>query len=68
MMTALEERLSREGAGYHAQVRATLPSAQNDCKQRLHKGATPAQYQQWQQEAQALEAALSILDTLKGAC
>lgn len=43
MMTALEERLSREGA-------------------------TPAQYQQWQQEAQALEAALSILDTLKGAC
>ena len=68
MMTALEERLSREGAGYHAQVRATLQSAHNDCKQRLQKGATPAQYQQWQQEAQALEAALSILDTLKGAC
>lgn len=67
MMTALEERLSREGAGFHTQVRSTLQSAQNDCKQRLQKGAAPAQYQQWQQEAQALEAALSILDTLKGA-
>ena len=67
MMTALEQRLSRKGAGYHTQLCNRLEQAQNDCKRRLQQGANPTQYQQWQQEAQAIDAALSILNTLKGA-
>ena len=41
MMTALEQRLSREGAGYHTQLCNRLERAQNYCKRRLQQGANP---------------------------
>ncbi|MGN5153286.1 EscE/YscE/SsaE family type III secretion system needle protein co-chaperone [Aeromonas hydrophila] len=35
-------------------------------KRRLLRGGTQQQYQQWQQEADAIEAGLNIIEKIKG--
>ncbi|RON67793.1 EscE/YscE/SsaE family type III secretion system needle protein co-chaperone [Pseudomonas fluorescens] len=67
MMTALEERLCAADVDFERQVRSQLEQAQAIGKRRLISGGEPRQYQQWQMEAEAVEAAIRILNTLKGA-
>ncbi|WP_043274648.1 EscE/YscE/SsaE family type III secretion system needle protein co-chaperone [Pseudomonas sp. PH1b] len=67
MMTVLEERLRAADVDFERQIRTQLEQAQAQVKCRLMSGGEPRQYQQWQMEAQAVEAAINILNTLKGA-
>lgn len=67
MMTALEERLCAADVDFERQLRAQLEQAQASGKRRLMGGGDPQQYRQWQMEAQAVEAAIGILNTLKEA-
>ena len=67
MMTVLEERLCAADTDFEQQIHAQLQQARACVKRRLIGGSDPQQYRQWQMEAQAVEAAISILNTLKGA-
>ncbi|ERT12560.1 EscE/YscE/SsaE family type III secretion system needle protein co-chaperone [Photorhabdus temperata] len=66
MMTSLEARLFGADPAYVNEIQHRLSQALNDIKQRLRRGGSVQEYQQWQQEADALQAAITILNTTEG--
>ncbi|NHB95801.1 EscE/YscE/SsaE family type III secretion system needle protein co-chaperone [Photorhabdus stackebrandtii] len=66
MMTSLEARLFGADPTYVNEIQHRLSQALNDIKQRLRRGGSVQEYQQWQQEADALQAAIAILNTTEG--
>ncbi|MBL0432486.1 EscE/YscE/SsaE family type III secretion system needle protein co-chaperone [Aeromonas hydrophila] len=66
MMTNLETRLSGGDPVFARELHAQLVQALGDVKRRLLRGGTQQQYQQWQQEADAIEAGLNIIEKIKG--
>ena len=64
-MTELEVRLSEADPAYATQLQGELECAYHDCKRQLVRGGPPAPYRQLQLKARALEAALSILNTIR---
>lgn len=65
MMTTLEQQLSKDSR-YAAQILDRLLQEQGRCKRQLMQGGEPALYQQWQQEAEAIDAAITIVNRLTG--
>ncbi|MCW7547971.1 EscE/YscE/SsaE family type III secretion system needle protein co-chaperone [Photorhabdus sp. APURE] len=67
MMTSLEARLFGADPTYVNEMQHRLAQALNDIKQRLRRGGSVQEYQQWQLEADAIQAAITILNTTEGA-
>ena len=67
MMTSLEARLSGADPAFTRELREQLVQAQGAVKRQLLRGGTPQQYQAWQQQADAIEAGMQILEQIKGA-
>ena len=63
MMTSLEARLSGADPAF---TREQLVQAQGAVKRQLLRGGTPHQYQAWQQQADAIEAGMKILEQIEG--
>ncbi|WP_387689640.1 EscE/YscE/SsaE family type III secretion system needle protein co-chaperone [Photorhabdus sp. RM71S] len=63
MMTSLEARLFGADPTYVNEMQHRLAQALNDIKQRLRRGGSVQEYQQWQLEADAIQAAITILNT-----
>ncbi|NRN30073.1 EscE/YscE/SsaE family type III secretion system needle protein co-chaperone [Photorhabdus heterorhabditis] len=66
MMTSLEARLFGADPDYVNEIQHRLSQALNDIKQRLRRGGSVQEYQQWQLEADAIQAAMTILSTTEG--
>ncbi len=66
MMTLLEERLASDDSEFSRKIALQLEEKLADCRRRLMCGAGPQQYQQWQQEADAIRSAQFIFNKLKG--
>ncbi|WP_188093319.1 EscE/YscE/SsaE family type III secretion system needle protein co-chaperone [Photorhabdus heterorhabditis] len=66
MMTSLEARLFGADPDYVNEIQHRLSQALNDIKQRLRRGGSVQEYQQWQLEADAIQAAMTILNTTEG--
>lgn len=65
MMTELEVRLSEADPAYAKQLQEELEQACGECKRELMRGGPPEPYRQLELKARALEAAISILHTIK---
>lgn len=66
MMTNLETRLSGADPVFARELHEQLVQALAEVKRRLLRGGTQQQYQLWQQEADAIEAGLKIIEKIKG--
>ncbi|WP_042056939.1 EscE/YscE/SsaE family type III secretion system needle protein co-chaperone [Aeromonas allosaccharophila] len=66
MMTSLEARLSGADPSLTRELREQLVQAQGAVKRQLLRGGTPQQYQAWQQQADAIEAGMKILEQIEG--
>jgi type III secretion protein E len=66
MMTNLETRLSGADPVFARDLHDQLVQAQGDIKRQLLRGGTQQQYRQWQQQADAIEAGLKIIEKIKG--
>jgi type III secretion protein E len=66
MMTSLETRLSGADPTFARELHEQLVQAQGAVKRQLLRGGTPQQYREWQQEADAIEAGLNIIEKIKG--
>ncbi|MGS0629006.1 MULTISPECIES: EscE/YscE/SsaE family type III secretion system needle protein co-chaperone [Photorhabdus] len=66
MMTSLEARLFGADPNYVNELQHRLSQALNDIKQRLRHGGSVQEYQQWQLEADAIQAAITILNATEG--
>ncbi|MGL4249405.1 MAG: EscE/YscE/SsaE family type III secretion system needle protein co-chaperone [Aeromonas sp.] len=67
MMTSLETRLSSADPAVARKLHEQLVLAQGEVRRQLLRGGTPQQYRQWQQEADAIEAGIQILEQIRGA-
>ncbi len=65
MMTLLEEQLVSANDELVQRISRQLEEKLMDCRRRLLRGAGPGQYKQWQQEAEAIQAAQDIFNTLR---
>ncbi|PQQ27365.1 EscE/YscE/SsaE family type III secretion system needle protein co-chaperone [Photorhabdus luminescens] len=65
-MTSLEARLFGADPTYVNEMQHRLSQALNDIQQRLRRGGSVQEYQQWQLEADAIQAAITILNTTEG--
>ncbi|MFQ2264997.1 EscE/YscE/SsaE family type III secretion system needle protein co-chaperone [Aeromonas hydrophila] len=65
MMTNLETRLSGVDPVFARELHAQLVQALGEVKRQLLRGGTQQQYQQWQQEADAIEAGLKIIGKIE---
>ncbi|MBL0626079.1 EscE/YscE/SsaE family type III secretion system needle protein co-chaperone [Aeromonas jandaei] len=65
MMTSLEARLSGADPAFARELQEQLVQAQGEVKRLLLRGGTPQQYREWQQQANAIEAGLKIIDKIK---
>ncbi|CAJ1878293.1 Type III export protein PscE [Aeromonas jandaei] len=65
MMTSLETRLSGADPAFARELQEQLVQAQGEVKRLLLRGGTPQQYREWQQQANAIEAGLKIIDKIK---
>lgn len=65
MMTSLETRLSGADPTFARELHEQLVQAQGAVKRQLLRGGTPQQYREWQQQADAIEAGLKIIDMIK---
>ncbi|AZU48835.1 TPA: EscE/YscE/SsaE family type III secretion system needle protein co-chaperone [Aeromonas hydrophila] len=65
MMTSLEARLSGADPAFARELHEQLVQAQGYVKRQLLRGGTPQQYREWQQQADAIEAGLTIIGKLK---
>ncbi len=66
MMTSMEARLSGADPSFTRELREQLVQARGTGKQQLLRGGTPQQYQAWQQQADAIEAGMKILEQIEG--
>lgn len=66
MMTSLETRLSGADPAFARELHDQLIQALGAVKRQLLRGGTPQQYREWQQEADAIEAGLKIIEKIKG--
>lgn len=66
MMTHLEVQLSGADPAFARELHGQFIQAQGTLKRQLLRGGTPQQYRQWQQEVDAIEAGLKIIEKLKG--
>lgn len=67
MMTELEVRLSEADPAYAKQLQGELERAYHECKRQLVRGGPPEPYRLLQLEVRAVEAAISILNTIRRA-
>ncbi|WED75457.1 EscE/YscE/SsaE family type III secretion system needle protein co-chaperone [Aeromonas allosaccharophila] len=67
MMTSLETRLSGADPAFARELHEQLVQALGAVKRQLLRGGTPQQYREWQQQADAIEAGMKILEQLEGA-
>ena len=65
MMTSLEVQLSGADPTFARELQEQLVQALGDVKRQLLRGGTPQQYREWQQQADAIEAGLKIIDKIK---
>ena len=65
MMTSLETRLSGADPTFARELHDQLVQALGAVKRQLLRGGTPQQYREWQQQADAIEAGLKIIDMIK---
>lgn len=65
MMTSLEMRLSGADPAFARELHDQLVQALGAVKRQLLRGGTPQQYREWQQQADAIEAGLKIIDMIK---
>jgi type III secretion protein E len=65
MMTSLETRLSGADPAFARELHDQLVQALGAVKRQLLRGGTPQQYREWQQQADAIEAGLKIIDMIK---
>ncbi|MBV7598758.1 EscE/YscE/SsaE family type III secretion system needle protein co-chaperone [Aeromonas sp. sia0103] len=66
MMTHLEVQLSGADPAFARELHGQLVQAQGALKRQLLRGGAPQQYRQWQQEVDAIEAGLKIIENIKG--
>ncbi len=66
MMTVLEEQLTSGDPQLIQNIAQQLEEQRIACRRQLARGAEPARYKQWQQQADAIAAAQSIFNTLRG--
>jgi type III secretion protein E len=67
MMTSLEARLSGADPVFTRELHDQLVQAQGAVKRQLLRGGTLQQYREWQQQADAIEAGMKILEQIEGA-
>ncbi|WP_429063984.1 EscE/YscE/SsaE family type III secretion system needle protein co-chaperone [Aeromonas bestiarum] len=67
MMTSLEARLSGADPAFTRELHDQLVHAQGAVKRQLLRGGTLQQYREWQQQADAIEAGMKILEQIEGA-
>lgn len=67
MMTSMEARLSGADPAFARELHEQLVQALGAVKRQLLRGGTPQQYREWQQQADAIEAGMKILEQLEGA-
>ncbi len=65
MMTTLEQQLSKDSR-YGTEILDRLLQERGRCNRQLMQGGEPAVYQQWQQEVEAIDAAILIVNKLIG--
>ncbi|MGY3852623.1 EscE/YscE/SsaE family type III secretion system needle protein co-chaperone [Aeromonas aquatilis] len=65
MMTSLEARLSGADPVFTRELHDQLVQAQGEVKRQLLRGGTPLQYREWQQQGDAIEAGLKIIDKIE---
>ena len=65
MMTSLETRLSGADPAFARELHDQLVQVLGAVKRQLLRGGTPQQYREWQQQADAIEAGLKIIDMIK---
>ncbi|MGL6153360.1 EscE/YscE/SsaE family type III secretion system needle protein co-chaperone [Aeromonas sobria] len=67
MMTSLETRLSGADPAFARELRDQLVQALGAVKRDLLRGGTTQQFREWQQQADAIEAGMKILEQIEGA-
>lgn len=67
MMTSLEARLSGADPAFTRELHDQLVQALGAVKRQLLRGGTLQQYREWQQQADAIEAGMKILEQIEGA-
>lgn len=67
MMTSLETRLSGADPAFSRELRDQLVQALGAVKRDLLRGGTTQQFREWQQQADAIEAGMKILEQIEGA-
>ncbi|MDM5130221.1 EscE/YscE/SsaE family type III secretion system needle protein co-chaperone [Aeromonas piscicola] len=67
MMTNLETRLSGADPAFSRELRDQLVQALGAVKRDLLRGGTTQQFREWQQQADAIEAGMKILEQIEGA-